>query len=187
MVFLALCVVLRGFPAAAYQRTPHRKPLCARGRTRATSDHFGMAPIQCIDSIGGSCRGCNAGRRERGFGVQPLRFPTTVRTASGSMGLLSVPPALCPAQSGRTRTPQSELERNHNKHPGKRQARIDNARRRVLTGSSLRAAGPLPMSVVHYTHKSAVCRKRRIQDRILVQYQGGRGFLTGGIRLYFED
>ncbi len=37
MVFLAPLGVLRGFPAAAYRRTPHRKPLCGLEQNQKSS------------------------------------------------------------------------------------------------------------------------------------------------------
>jgi len=37
MVFFVLIIVLRGFPAAAYNSTPHRKPLCGLAQSKKSS------------------------------------------------------------------------------------------------------------------------------------------------------
>ncbi len=44
MALFALIGVLRGFPAAAYRRTPHRKPLCLPREMRSIFNWGGLDP-----------------------------------------------------------------------------------------------------------------------------------------------
>ncbi len=54
MVFLALLIVLRGFPAAAYRRTPHRKPLCGLDQNQK-STFLNWAHADDIIIVDGDC------------------------------------------------------------------------------------------------------------------------------------
>jgi hypothetical protein len=50
MALFVLIGVLRGFPAAAYRRTPHRKPLCGLDQNKNCS-FLNWTPIECFRSI----------------------------------------------------------------------------------------------------------------------------------------
>jgi len=52
MTFFALLGVLRGFPAAAYGRTPHHKPLCGLDQDKNFSFPnwtFNYCPLHFVD------------------------------------------------------------------------------------------------------------------------------------------